>query len=63
MIHPTPLFTCKELADVLRKHVSYVYAMRRRGFKMPANVASVGMAVRFLQRDPNPRGRKRKGTE
>jgi hypothetical protein len=56
---PTPdhLLTCKELAAVLRKHVSYVYAMRRQGFRMPAGVASVAMAFRFLGRVPNPRGR------
>ena len=56
------MLTCKELADALRKNVSYVYAMRRRGFVMVADVATVEMAVRFIKRVPHPRGSERTKT-
>lgn len=44
------LLTCKELATSLRHHVSYVYAMRARGFKMPGGTATLEEAREWLQR-------------
>lgn len=52
-----PMLTTKELAGQLRKHPSYVYAMRARGFRMPGDVATVPEARRWLQRNPHPRSR------
>lgn len=52
-----PLLTAKELAQALRKHVSYVYAMRRLGFRMPGKVATLDAALVFLRRLPEPRRR------
>jgi hypothetical protein len=51
------LLTAKELAQQIRKHVTYVYAMRRLGFPMPGRVATLSAALRFLQKHPAPRGR------
>lgn len=52
-----PMLTTKELASQLRKHPSYVYAMRARGFRMPGDVATVPEARRWLARNPHPRAR------
>lgn len=53
------LLTCKELASALRRNISYVYAMRRRGFKMPGNVSSLRRALHWLERHGGgARGRK-----
>ena len=53
------LLTCKELAFKLRKHVSYVYAMRQRGFKMPANRCTLDDALRWLSRHGSPKAARR----
>jgi hypothetical protein len=53
------LLTCKELAQVLRKNVRYVYAMRSRGFLMPGNVATLDAALAFLTHTPHPQARRR----
>lgn len=52
-----PLLTCKELAAALKRHVSYVQAMRRRGFKMPGGTATLSEARAFLRRVKWPRAR------
>jgi len=50
-----PLLTRKELAAALRRHVSYVSAMKRRGFVMPGGTATLGEARSFLKRCGAPR--------
>ena len=50
-----PLLTRKELASALKRHVSYVSAMRRRGFKMPGGTATLAEARSFLRRVKWPR--------
>lgn len=61
------LLTCKELADALRRNVSFVWAMRRRGFRMPGGAATLDEARQWLQANPRPRsgdhGSARKQTE
>lgn len=52
------LLTCKELADALKRHVTYVYAMRRSGFVMVGGLATVRQAMAFLRRNPQPRRRR-----
>jgi hypothetical protein len=47
--------TPKELAARLRKHVSYVYAMKRLGFRMVAHVATLRSAIAWLKKNPTPR--------
>lgn len=51
------LLTVKELAFELRKNASYVYAMRARGFKMPAGLATLNQALKWLDKHPSPRGK------
>ncbi len=46
------LLTCKELAFELNRNVSYVYAMRSAGFKMPAGRATISDAVTWLSHNP-----------
>lgn len=58
MSDPHAMLQCKELAFALRRHVSFVYAMRWRGFQMPGGVASVAMAQAWLVRNPPPKSRK-----
>lgn len=53
------LLTPKELAARLRKHVSYIYAMKRRGFPMPGKVATIVAALLWLEKHPDPRRRAR----
>jgi hypothetical protein len=47
----------KELAFVLKKHPSYIYAMRARGFPMPGGVATVRDARAWLAQNPAPKSR------
>lgn len=47
---PHLLLGCKELAAALKKHVSYIYAMKQAGFPMPAEVASVKEARAWIRR-------------
>ena len=54
------LLTPKELAVKLRRHVNYVYAMRKAGFIMPGGLTTFGAALAWLVRHPNPRGGARK---
>ena len=53
------LLSCKELAAVLKRPQSYVYAMRRRGFKMIAYRTTLAAALKWLEANPQPRGRSR----
>lgn len=53
-----PLLTVGELAGELKRAESYVWAMRRRGFKMPGGRAKLSSALRFLEKNPKPRGSK-----
>lgn len=53
----TDLLTAKEIAAALRRHPSYVYAMRRRGFPMPGKRATLTEAQSWLQKHPEPRKR------
>lgn len=53
------LLTCKELAVVFRKSVSYVYAARRRGFRMPGNVATRADFAAWLDRNGSPRSNRK----
>jgi hypothetical protein len=47
------LLSVKELADRLKYTPRYVYAMRRDGFEMPGNRASVQMALDWLRENPD----------
>jgi hypothetical protein len=60
-----PLLTSKELATALRRHVTYVYAMRLLGFEMPGGTATLSEARAWLvsNRPPRGNGRKRNKTE
>jgi len=55
------LITCKELASLLKRSPSYVYAMRRRGFRMIAYRTTLGAALQWLAANSQPR--KRAGTK
>jgi hypothetical protein len=52
------LLTAKELAGKLKRAVTYVYAMRKAGFEMPGKRSTVGDAIAFLRRCPEPRKRR-----
>lgn len=59
-----PLLDAKGIADRLGFNVSYVYAMKRRGFKMVARRARFSAAFRWLEIHGSPRsGELRKKTE
>lgn len=49
------LLTPKELAGALKRNVSYVYAMRARGFSMPGNRGTLADALAWLTSHPQPR--------
>lgn len=48
------LLTAKELAAVFRVNVDYIYRMRKRGFVMPARLATVREARTWLALNPSP---------
>jgi len=55
---PTPdpeLLSPKELAARLKRHTSYVYAMKRRGFRMVAGRTTLQAALVWLTKNPYPR--------
>jgi hypothetical protein len=54
-----PRLTCKELAERLRRHVTFVYAMKKIGFDMPGGTATLDAALHFLRRHPKPRARRK----
>ena len=45
---------------MLRRSVSFVYAMRAQGFRMPGGLSTEAAALAFLQRFPYPRTRARR---
>jgi hypothetical protein len=51
------LLDSKELAKQLKRHVSFVYAMRQRGFQMPGGRASIDEALRWLSNHIAPKSR------
>jgi hypothetical protein len=57
--NPQKLLSSKELAELLGRHVSYVYSMRRGGFRMIAGRTSLASALLWLRDNPQPRGRSR----
>lgn len=46
------LFNMNDLAAVLGVNRGYIRRMKFGGFKMPGGMASVGMAHRFLEQNP-----------
>lgn len=52
--HPEQLISVKELAMALGRSESYVWAMRRRGFRFIGGRSTLSAALVFLQRVPNP---------
>ncbi|MCC5807591.1 MAG: hypothetical protein JJU00_14805 [Opitutales bacterium] len=57
-IMPTPrLLAPKELAYYLNRHVNFVYLMRKAGFPMPANRATLESALRWIDNNPDWRTR------
>jgi|LakMenEpi03Aug12_release.lakeMendotaPanAssembly.Ray.scaffolds.fasta_scaffold1432264_2 hypothetical protein len=57
----TDLFSTKELAAMLKRAPSYVYAMRAKGFPMPGGRARVSEALAWLTKHPQPRAEKGHG--
>jgi len=60
------LLCVKNLASELRRAPSYVFAMKRRGFKMPGGRATISNALKWLEKNPKPRARnntERRGTQ
>ena len=51
------LLTTKELAAKLRRHVTYIYAMKRQGFRMTARLATLREAQEWLTIHGQPRQR------
>ena len=49
------LLTAKELAAALRRHPTYVYAMRKAGFPMPGFRATLSAAIAWVADHPQPR--------
>jgi hypothetical protein len=60
---PEPLFTIKELAALLKRHRSFVFAMKARGFQMVNNRATFGEAKKWLEENGPPRLRKYRRVE
>lgn len=54
------LLTRKQLAAELQRSRMYVWAMQRRGFKMPGGRASLGDALEWLAKHELPMRRKQK---
>lgn len=48
------LLSVKELASAIGRNRTYVFAMKRKGFSMPGNRASIRQAISFLVRNPAP---------
>ena len=55
----TRLLTAKELAGELKRHPSYVHAMKHRGFRMPGERATLDNALKWLSSHPHPRKMRR----
>jgi hypothetical protein len=54
---PNRLLAPKELAAALGRHRSFVFAMKKAGFPMPGNRATLAEAQSWLARNPRPRRR------
>lgn len=54
MIQSDELLSIKELAWKLGRSREYIRAMRRRGFRMPGNRATLSDALIFLEENPMP---------
>jgi hypothetical protein len=48
-----PLLSVKELAWQMKRHPSYIYAMRQAGFSMPGNRTTLAAALDWLARNPD----------
>ena len=57
------LLTSKELAALLQRRVSYVYAMRRDGFSMPGRRTTKVEAIAWLAQHPEFRVKPRKPSD
>lgn len=55
--------SAKELASMMGRHITYVYAMKARGFLMPGGRASLSEARGWLVRNPAPRATTRNTTQ
>lgn len=55
---PDELLTIQELADALKRSRRYVAAMRRIGFRMPGDRATLRAALVFLEKRPWPTSRR-----
>ena len=53
-----PLLNAKELAFVMKKNVSYVYAAKSKGFIMPGGVATLTEFRSWLARNHPPKSKK-----
>jgi hypothetical protein len=49
-------YSAKQLASILKRSVGWIYAAKRRGFRMPGNRATLEALVLWLDQNPNPRG-------
>lgn len=49
-----PLLSAKELAERLGRSRGYIFAMKRRGFKMVAHRTTLTAAIAWLSRNPEP---------
>lgn len=52
------LLSGKELAAALGRERTYIFWMKRRGFQMPGNLATLKEARAWLARNPPPRARR-----
>jgi hypothetical protein len=52
-----PLLSVKELAYEMKRHPSYIYAMRQAGFPMPGNRTTLAATMDWLTQNPDWRQR------
>ena len=55
------LLSIKELAQKLKRSESYIFAMKRAGFRMVAGRTTITAAIKFLAVCPNPCARLKNG--
>jgi len=51
------LYSGKELACLLKRERKYISEMKRKGFVMVSNRATLESALEWLTKNPNPRAR------
>jgi hypothetical protein len=51
------LLSPKQLAAELGRDVSYIYAMKKRGFALPGGLSTVNNCLLWLSKNPPPRSR------